>query len=250
MDNFISSIKNQRIKDLKKLSESKYRNKTNLFLVEGEKCIEEAFLIDGLVKELIVLEDDKENYIDLIEKSNQVTFVTKEVLKHISSTMSPQNIMCVCDKSKLAINKPKGLVIALDGISDPGNLGAIIRTADAVDACEILLINDCVDFTSPKVVRASMGSIFHLPIRKASVDDLSKLKQENYVVLGADIRGSENFDLEDEYICLVIGNEAHGISKEVIDILDKKVRIPIYGDAESLNAAVAASILMYKVKGF
>jgi len=250
MESFISSSKNQRIKDIKKLNETKYRNKTNKFLVEGKKCVEEALKIDGLCIELLLLEDEIDIYFDLVQKTPNVTYVSNEILSYLTSTVTPQNIICVCNKEKLAINKEKGFIIALDGISDPGNLGAIIRTADAVDASEVVLLNDCVDFLNPKVIRASMGSVFHLPIRKADKTALASLKENDYKILGADIRGTEDFSFNSDAICLIIGNEAHGISDELINQLDQRIRIPIYGKAESLNAAVAASILMYKVKGF
>ena len=250
MENFISSNKNQRIKDIKKLNETKYRNKTNQFLVEGKKCIEEALRVEGLCQELLLLEDDIDIYFDLVQKAPNVTYVSKEIIGYLTSTVTPQNVFCVCDKTKLDITEHVGLVVALDGISDPGNLGAIIRSADAVNASEILLINNCVDFLSPKVIRGSMGSVFHLPIRKGNKSDLDALKENGYKVLGADISGTEDFNFNSDTVCLVIGNESHGISQDITDQLDEQVRIPIYGKAESLNAAVAASILMYKVKGF
>jgi RNA methyltransferase, TrmH family len=250
MENYIFSVKNQRIKNLKKLSEGKYRKQTGSFIVEGEKCVSEALKVTGMCTELIVFEEDEDRYADLIQADVPVLSVSKAVVNHIASSQSPQGIMCVCEKSKLNVEKTDGMVIALDGISDPGNLGAIIRSADAVGASEILLLGDCVDYLSPKVLRASMGSVFHVAIRKTDVAGLALLKDDGYVIAGADIRGNEDFDLAFEKTCIVIGNEAHGISDDVLDMVEQKIKIPIYGHAESLNAAVAASVLMYKVKGF
>ena len=220
MDNYISSTKNQKIKNLKKLNETKYRLKTDMFLVEGKKCIEEATLVENLCIELLILEEEEAKYFDLIQKVPNVTYVSSEVLKYISNSISPQSIICVCNKKNLEIQSNSGLIIALDNISDPGNLGAIIRSADAVDACEILLLNDCVDFLSPKVIRASMGSVFHLRIQKADKSKLHLLKENGYKIVGADIKGSETFDYESENICLIIGSEAHGISEDIADDLD------------------------------
>jgi len=250
MENTITSTKNPIIKGIKKLQNSKERIKSGRFVVEGEKCVSEALDIDGLCEKLLVLESEKDRYGEIISGfAGEIIYISSAVLENISTVKTPQSIIAVCIAEKLILSKSEGLIIILDGVSDPGNLGAIIRTADAVDAGEILLLNNCVDFLSPKVIRASMGSVFHLQIVKREIKDLREYKKNGYRIFGADIRGKTDFDIAFEKICLVIGSEAHGISDEVSDLLDEKIRIPIYGKAESLNAAVAASVLMYKLKG-
>jgi RNA methyltransferase, TrmH family len=251
MENLITSTKNPYIKELKRLSDAKGRERAKKFLVEGIKCINEALDIKGLCEELIILNIAEQEYLYLTESfSGEITYVSEFVLRSLSSVKTPQSIIAVCNMKKLILAKSDGLYIVLDGVSDPGNMGAIIRTADAVKADAVFTLNESVDFLSPKVIRASMGSVFHVRIEKFSLDELIKLKEEGYKLVGADIKGSTEFKISNDKICLIIGNEAHGISEEIMNILNDKIKIPIYGKAESLNAAVAASILMYKLKGF
>ncbi|MEX1307982.1 MAG: RNA methyltransferase [Eubacteriales bacterium] len=244
----VSSTQNTAIKAIKKLSSARSRKSSGLFLVEGEKCVREVMGIEGLCTQLIVLEQEKQEYSDLLEHySGDVFFVSEPVLESISTVKSPQGIIAVCKDSKLNLAEADGLVIILDGISDPGNLGTIIRTADAVGAARVLTLDESADYLSPKVVRASMGSVFHIPVKKVDMAELLSLKEAGYMLLGADLAGETDFEVEQKNIGLVIGSEAHGISENVKGLLDKKIKLRMFGQAESLNAAVAAGILMYKI---
>jgi len=251
MDTIIKSTKNPLIKDLKRLNNAKDRAETGRFLVEGIKCMREALAIDNMCEMILISEADETVY-DEIKKvyDGEIIRVSDIALQAISAVKTPQSVIGVCNRANLLKTHKSGLIVVLDSISDPGNLGAVIRTADAVNAAAIYTVNHCTDFLSPKVIRASMGSIFHVPIFNAVIADITALKAGGYHVLGADIRGTTEFIIEEEKLVLVIGNEAHGISDEVDAIIDKKIKIPIYGKAESLNAAVAASILMYKLVGY
>lgn len=140
--------------------------------------------------------------------------------------------------------------MALEDVADPQNVGTILRTADAVGAAGVLLSGKCADYTSPKAVRAAMGSTFHLPIEVAEdfCGRLSALKRAGVRLLGGHLRGVEAMPGERENLCVIIGNEARGMSENAAQLCDYLVKIPIYGKAESLNAAVAAGILLYRCK--
>lgn len=244
----VTSVQNPAVKAIKKLSAAKARKTSGLFLAEGEKCVREALGVAQLCSQLFVLESDKEKYQDLLNGfSGDVFFISEPVLAAVTQAKSPQGILAVCKSEKLVFEEKDGLIVILDGISDPGNLGTIIRTADAAGAAGVMTLDESADILSPKVVRASMGSVLHLPVKRAALDDILALKKNGYTLLGADLSGETDFKLPNEKTGLVIGSEAHGISKPVLDLLDKRVKIPMYGRAESLNAAVAAGILIYRI---
>ena len=251
METIIKSTKNSLIKDLKRLNTAKERHLTGRFLVDGLKCIDEALGVDQLCEMMLVEESNEALFDDLSSRFNgTIIKVSEEALSAVSAVKTPQPAVAVCSRNFLNQHHKSGLIIALDGIADPGNMGAIIRTADAVGAAAVYSFNHCVDFLSPKAIRASMGSVFHIPVIESVIADITAMKAGGYRVLGADLAGTTEFICGEEKICLVIGSEAHGISDAMAEVIDKKIKIPIYGKAESLNAAVAASILMYKLRGY
>ena len=248
MEYIVTSTQNPAIKEIRKLSSAKSRKDSGLFLVEGEKCVREAMDIEGLCAQLIVLEKDKDSYSALLDDfPGDIFFVSEPVLESVATTKSPQGIVAVCECKKLMLDEEDGLKIILDGISDPGNLGTIIRTADAAGATAVYTLDESADKLNPKVVRASMGSIFHIPVKNAIYEDIQRLKEAGYIILGADLAGDTDFGINQKKVGLVIGSEAHGISENMRLLLDKKIKIPMFGQAESLNAGVAAGILMYKI---
>ena len=251
METIIRSTKNPLIKDLKRLNNAREREETGRFLVDGIRCIEEALEVSGLCEMILVDETNDAVCHDLSDRfKGEIIRVSYEALSTVSAVKTPQPAVALCNREYLDQHHKSGLIIALDGIADPGNMGTIIRTADAVNAAAVYTFNHCVDFLSPKVIRASMGSVFHIPVIASVIADITAMKAGGYHVLGADLNGTTEFIVEEEKICLVIGNEAHGISEAMNAVIDKKIKIPIYGKAESLNAAVAASILMYKLVGY
>ena len=246
----ITSTKNEYIKILKSLKTKKARVSEGLFLVEGIKCTQELFdYFPELISSLIVIEDISLDIIVQAEKAGIPVYPVKEhVLESVSDQKTSQGIIAVA-KSLSYKTVKSGFIVALDDVSDPQNVGTIIRTADAAGCSGVVLSPQCADFLSPKAVRASMGSIFHIPVFTADLKDyLIDLKNKGYRIACADMHGSDTYDYDWLSTCLVIGNEARGISEEIAAISTDKISIPMHGRAESLNASVAAGILIYKIR--
>jgi len=237
----ITSPKNEHIRELAKLKEKKYRDETNTFLVETKHLVLEAYRA-GLIKELI-LEADEIFPIDV-----PTTYVSKEVLKKISSLDSPSKVMAVVNKRNETNIGEK--ILILDKIQDPGNLGAIIRSAVAFNIDTIVCSKDTVDLYNPKVVRASQGMMFHIPIITKDIESFIKeLKTKDYKIVGTKVTNGHDVRTSSIYshFALVIGNEGQGISKKIEELCDENLYIKMNGNCESLNASVAASIIMYEI---
>ena len=206
----ITSTKNEHIKELVKLKEKKYRDETNTFLVETKHLVLEAYRA-GLIKELI-LEQNEIFPIDV-----QTTYVSKEVLKKISSLDTPSKVMAVVNKRKNE-NELGNKILILDKIQDPGNLGTIIRSAVAFNIDTIICSTDTVDLYNPKVIRASQGMMFHLPIVTKNIEEIIKeLKLKDYKIVGTKVTNGHDVRTSSIYshFALVIGNEGQGMSKTI-----------------------------------
>lgn len=187
---------------------------------------------------------------EIFVKANKGAFQvsTKEMVM-MSALTSPSEYLAVFYSEIIEKNLPKEeFILALDGISDPGNLGTIIRTADWFGVRSLLLSNDCVELFNPKTVQSTMGSIFRMNVHSVEISSVLKSYKDNgYVIIGAALDGEDAFSYSfPPKAILVIGSESHGIRKDVIDILSDRITIPGGGNAESLNAAVACSILLSK----
>lgn len=243
----ITSVKNEKIKGLKKLHQRKYRKQTNTFLIEGMHLMEEALASDWTVKEIIVSEKTV-----IPETANQLSVieVTEQVFKELSFTASPQGMMAVVEmKREEAVNGE--LVVLLDALQDPGNVGTIIRTADAAGADGIILGSGCVDLYNDKVIRATQGSIFHLPILHADLEEeVPRLKEADYSVWVTALEKAENYKnlSVSQKTALIFGNEGSGVKDSLLQKADERVTIPILGKAESLNVSIAAGVLLYYLK--
>lgn len=238
----ITSIKNEHIKELVKLKEKKYRDETKTFLVETKHLVLEAYK-SGLIKELI-LEQNEIFPIDV-----PTTYVSKEVLKKLSSLESPSNVMAVVNKREETTNIGEKVLI-LDKIQDPGNLGTIIRSAVAFNIDTIICSKDTVDVYNPKVVRASQGMMFHIPILTKNLESfIPELKKQDYKIVGTKVTNGHDVRTSSIYshFALVIGNEGQGISRNIDELCDEYLYIKMNENCESLNASVAASILMYEI---
>ena len=238
----ITSIKNEHIKELVKLKEKKYRDETKTFIVETKHLVLEAYRA-GLIIELI-LEQNEVFPLDV-----PTTYVSKEVLKKISSLDTPSKVMAVVKKREYD-NVLGEKILILDKIQDPGNLGTIIRSAVAFDIDTIVCSKDTVDVYNPKVVRASQGMMFHIPIIvKEPVNFSHELKNKDYKIVGTKVTNGHDVRTSSIYshFALVIGNEGQGISKNIDELCDEYLYIKMNGNCESLNASVAASILMYEI---
>ncbi len=243
----ITSTQNSQVKDWRKLHTKKYRVKTNSFLIEGYHLIEEA-LKSGWVIEVIIVQDGIELPDWLAQQRYQL--VDQHVFAAISQTEAPQGIAAVV-RIKDSAEALGNHLLLIDQVQDPGNLGTMIRTADAAGFSQVVLGKGTVDLYNDKVVRASQGSIFHIPIIQTDLLELiPALQSQTYTVLASALENAVAYDTVEqlEKVALVMGNEGSGIAPEILQLADKCIKIPIYGQAESLNVSIAAGILMYQLR--
>ena len=237
----ISSVDNTRIKEIKKLLNKKERDLTGLYIVEGEHLVYEAYK-EGLLKTVIV----RDSYPFVLDIDT--LYVTDKVLKSLSSLTTPAPVIGVVKKHES--KKIGDKVIVLDNVQDPGNLGTIIRSAVAFNFDTIILSDDTVDLYNPKVVRATQGMIFKINIVIGNLEQLlSKMKDNKYEIYGTDVvSGNSIKSIEkSKKFAIIMGNEGNGISKEVKDLCSSFIYIPMSSNCESLNVAVAASIILYEL---
>lgn len=242
----ITSLQNNQVKHWRKLHTRKYRNKTNSFLIEGFHLLEEARKSNWQIDTVIVKEDT--SFPSWVEEY-ELVYVSDKVFKEITQTESPQGIIAEVKMKTIPRNNEKSILL-IDAVQDPGNLGTMIRTADAAGFSAIGLGVGTVDPFNEKVIRASQGSLFHIPIYQTNlIDEIKKLKEANFSIFASALEGAKNYlDVEvPEKVALIVGNEGAGINQEILALADKIVIIPIYGRAESLNVSVAAGILMYHI---
>lgn len=237
----ITSVNNKHIKDIVKLKSKKYRDTSDVILVETKHLVMEAYKA-GLIKELI-LEKDEIYPLDV-----PTLYVSLDVIKKISTIDSPSNVMALVYKKKDDNIGEK--ILVLDKIQDPGNLGAMIRSAVAFNIDTIVCSNDSVDLYNSKVVRASQGMIFHIPIVVRNIPKfIRELKDKDYKIVGTKVTNGVDVRKASIYshFALVIGNEGQGMSEEIENLCDEFLYIGMSDECESLNASVAASILMYEI---
>lgn len=252
----INSSKNELFKEIYKLKQKKYRYRSNSFLIEGIKLVKHAALQGEAIEYLLfckTLIDSEiiEAIIEIVPETTNLLYLPKDLFEDISDTVNSQGVISVVKIPKpMEVLAPKGLYIALDRIQDPGNLGTIIRTADAAGFDGLIYNKGTVDPYGEKVLRSTMGSIFSLPLM--AVEDLSQTlagaKTAGTAVFCTSLEDSEDYSTVSyqEGAIIVIGNESQGVSEEVFEQASQKIKIPIYGQAESLNAAIAAAIIMYE----
>ncbi len=251
----ITSKDNEVVKSVKKLKDKKYRDETGLFVIEGIKIIEEAIEEKAVIEKIVICEDciksgDIDNkFLYSIAKFDCV-YVSKEVFHTLSSVVTPQGILAVIKKpTKKQINYSDDLILVLDGIQDPGNLGTILRTADSVNLKQIIVTKNTADSYNPKVVRSTMGAIFRVNIIETAdlIQTLKEARKNKYSILATSPGGDATiYDVKYNKTVVVIGNEANGVSTEVLEIANNRVIIPMLGKTESLNASVATGIILYE----
>lgn len=238
-----------------KLAKKDARSKTGLFLLEGPQAVEEALRFrPELLVESFATKDAVERYPELTAGAH---LVTPHVLEAMADTVTPQGVIAVCRQFPVAIEEvlraaPR-LVAVLEEVRDPGNAGTIIRAADSAGADAVILTGRSVDLYNPKVVRATTGSIFHVPVAIVSSlgTALDGLRGVGLQVLAADIKGDDLLEVRrsgglDAPTAWLFGNEAHGLSDTDLALADRAVTVPIYGQAESMNLATAASVCLYE----
>jgi len=244
----ITSVDNKIVLKAASLKEKKYREKFSLYLIEGKRAVFDA-LNQGVDVDCVFIRDDDTDAISAIKGEIPIYCVNDRIMNKICGTVNPQSIAAVLKIKTYELSKPNSNIVILDGISDPGNLGTIIRTAAACGLKEIFLCS-CTDPYNPKCVRASMGGINFVKLFQESASNIIKyVKMLNYKIVCADMGGTNFFNCEirKNNIALVIGNEARGVSETFFSESDLSVSIPME-NIESLNAAVSASILMYFFK--
>ena len=241
----ISSKSNEKIVNTKKLFDKKYRDNTGLFLVETIKTAKEA-ISAGLNPKTIFVTEKKYHEISK-QFDKQKVVVTEDVLKHISSVVSPDGVVAVFEKPKQEKKYVGGNFLILDCLQNPDNLGAILRTAAATNFKQIYLINSVDQFNS-KTIRASMGNQFKLDTVCIDYSDIKTLFL-NAKIYTMDMNGKNLFDIEkfDKNVGFVIGNEGNGISDQMKSIVTNTLKIPMENNVESLNASISASVAMYYV---
>lgn len=231
----LTSVSNEKVKYWVNLKDKKFRDKEGVFLIEGDHLIEEAKK-NNLIKYTISMVNEEADY-----------YVTKEIMEKISHQKSISYNVAVCDFLKE--DSIGGNVLILDNLQDPGNLGTIIRSAVAFSIDTIIIGDTCVDLYNPKVIRSTEGMIFNLNIIRRNLKEIIPvLKNLGYKIIGTDVnKGIDARKINKDNIAVVIGNEGNGLSEEVKALCDEFIYIKIASNCESLNAGVAASIIMYEV---
>lgn len=234
------------------LRQKKIRRKENKFIIEGQRLVDEALKSELKFEVLIINEAyHKKSIPDLSKhrKNLRIEQISNKKFLKLCETESPQGIVAVLNipVTYLNIRDNENLIVALDNISDPGNVGTIIRTCDWFGIKNIIVSNGSVDIYNAKVIRSTMGSIFNINVHGSGsfIKDLTDMKSNGWTILCSDMDGENVFEQkEKKRSVLVLNNEAHGPSDEVTKIADKIITIPKYGNAESLNVASAAAILI------
>ena len=239
----ITSRSNVQIKKIRKLlSSAKERKVSGLFVTEGmrltgevpEKLLDSVYISAGLKAD--------------VSRFKNAETVDRDVFEGISDTVNPQGILAVVRQPEWNVSySGNGRVLLLDGIRDPGNLGTIIRTAEAAGVDAVFMSPDCVDLYNPKVIRSTMGSIFRVPVVTADlINTIVRLKDAGRKVYGTSLSAAKSYREADlSAAAIVIGSEANGISDAVAGAVDENIMIPMAGQVESLNAAVSAAVLMF-----
>lgn len=255
----ITSKDNEFVKHVKKLKEKKYREEYGEFIVEGIKMLQEAISEQAKIKQIVVCEDCKNSgsipkeLLYEIAKYDCV-YVNEKAFTQMTDVSNPQGILAIIDKSgnkEAEIDFKADLILVLDNIQDPGNMGTILRTADSINLKQILVSKGSSDVYNPKVVRSTMGAIFRVKVIECEnlVKTIKELKKHKINVLATDLKTDKSiYDVDYKKSAVVIGNEANGVSSEILEVADQRIKIPMLGKTESLNAAVATSIILYEAK--
>ena len=278
MREIITSARNEKLRNVSLLQkQKKLRHEQGLFVIEGLRIFEDALRsAPDRIEQIYVSESfaGSEDYRAIFEADpgnetrkcadpaviaahrifDKVITVADDTFRKICETVTPQGILCVMRMKEHSVEDiPSGRLLLLENIQDPGNLGTMVRTAEAAGITGIIMSSDTADIYSPKVTRSTMGSIFRMPFLYSDdiCDTIDVLKQNGVTVYGAYLHGGRPYS-EVEYrepCAILIGNEGNGISDAAIERVSERVYIPMQGEIESLNAAIAAAVLMYGMKG-
>jgi TrmH family RNA methyltransferase len=255
----ITSLSNQKIKEVLDIKKRKSRDKHAPFLIEGPHLIEMALNSGNQVNDVLfsasfLSKEEGPQFLRRLSKHTKNIFeVSEHIIDRISDTETTQGIVAVaaCGELSLEDLRPEvsALIVVVDGVQDPGNLGAIIRTADAAAADAVIVLPGTCDAFNQKTIRSTAGSIFNIPVIHADLQALTKWLRQNKIKLAVTSLDSDRTVFEERLegpLALVFGNEAHGACMEITSAADLLLKIPIYGKAESLNVAAAAAVCLYE----
>ncbi len=252
----ISSKDNEFIKHIKKLKDKKYRDMNKEFVIEGIKLIREAIEEKAEIKQIIICDNCLDS--DIIPKElmyeiakYECVYVTESIFKVISDVNTPQGILAIIGRNagEAQIDYMQDIIVALDDIQDPGNLGTILRTVDSIGLNQILVSKGTADSYNPKVVRSTMGAIFRVKIIECEnlENTLKEVKKHKFKLVVTSLQTEKSlYDINFDKKLIVIGNEANGVEQKIQDLADEKIKIPMLGKTESLNASVATGIVLYE----
>lgn len=252
----ITGLQNPVVKAAAELKQKKYRQQQGRFLAEGLRTVEEAVRY-GAVQSIFytAIEDERTRTVleEAAAKQVKLICVSEAVLKKIADTETPQGVIAVCEMGKSSVEDLLAtgqMLLVLDRVGDPGNIGTMLRTADAAGLGGFVLLKGSADIYAPKTVRASMGSLFHLPVVSgvSEAEFVSSARKAGYELLVTCLDGADNLykaDLRGR-LAFVMGNEANGVTDSLLEAADKRVFIPMQGRAESLNVAMAAGVVMFE----
>lgn len=252
----ITSKDNELIKHIRKLKDKKYRDESNEYVVEGVKLVEEAVKENAKIKQIIVCEDTTRTYeipthIMLEIAKYECISVSDKIFNIITQVTNPQGIMAIIEKNaqNAKIDYTQDIIVVLDDVQDPGNLGTILRTVDSIGLNQIIVSKGTADAFNSKVVRSTMGAIFRIKIIEVEnlAQVIKEMRKHHFKLMVTSLQTKNSiYDIDFYKKIIVIGNEANGVSKEIQDMADEKAKIPMLGRTESLNASVAAGVVMYE----
>ena len=252
----ISSKDNELIKHIKKLKDKKHRDESNEYIIEGVKLIEEAVKENARIKKIIVCEDTTRTYeipthIMYEIAKYECVYVTDKIFASITQVTNPQGIMAIIEKgdTDAQIDYTQDIIVALDDVQDPGNLGTILRTVDSIGLNQIIVSKGTADAFNSKVVRSTMGAIFRVKIIEVEnlPQSIKEMRRHHFKLMVTSLQTENSiYDIQFNKKIIVIGNESNGVSKGIQEMADEKAKIPMLGKTESLNASVAAGVVMYE----
>lgn len=233
----ITSKDNEIIKNIKKLKEKKYRDEENKFLVEGIKMVQEAIFENAKISKIVICEDCindgsiKQELLYEIAKHDCI-YVSEKVFQTITEVTNPQGILAVIEKenNEDKISYDEDIIVVLDGIQDPGNLGTILRTIDSINLKQVILSEKTADPYNPKVARSTMGAIYRVNMIRSKniIETLKNMKKHKYDIVATSLQTNKSiYDIDYKKKVIIIGNEANGVSEEVLDLANEKVKIPM-----------------------
>ena len=252
----ITSKDNELIKHIRKLKDKKYRDESNEYVVEGVKLVEEAVKENAKIKQIIVCEDTTRTYeipthIMLEIARYECISVSNKIFNIITQVTNPQGIMAIIEKNAqdAQLDYSQDIIVVLNDVQDPGNLGTILRTVDSIGLNQIIVSKGTADAFNSKVVRSTMGAIFRIKIIEVEnlAQAIKEMRKHHFKLMVTSLQTKNSiYDIDFNKKIIVIGNEANGVSKEIQDMADEKAKIPMLGRTESLNASVAAGVVMYE----